>query len=73
MADFSLLTFLGYLLGLQPANQRSLAFRRVQEDELTRLGRQYNDVGTRILEGRQSLSRQARSRRSPREDQRWAA
>ena len=73
MLDFSSLHFLGHLLGFQSANQRSGSLPRVQEDEITRLHRQYNDVGTRILEGRKSLSRQSRNQRVPGQDQRWAA
>ena len=73
MLDFSSLHFLGHLLGFQSANQRSWSLPRVQEDEITRLHRQYNDVGTRILEGRKSLSRQSRNQRFLGQDQRWAA
>lgn len=73
MLDFSPLKMLAHLLGLQFVNQRNGALPRVQEDEISRLHRQYNDVGTRILEGRKSLTRQSRSQRFPGQDQRWAA
>jgi hypothetical protein len=73
MLDFSPLKMLAHLLGLQLVNQRTRALPRIQEDEITRLHRQYNDVGTRILEGRKSLTRQSRNQRSPGQDQRWAA
>ncbi|MEN9878905.1 MAG: hypothetical protein RLZZ158_1944 [Cyanobacteriota bacterium] len=73
MLDFSPLKMLAHLFGLPPVIQRSGAIPRFQVDEITRLHRQYNDVGNRILEGRKSLSRQSRNQRSPGQDQRWAA